>query len=453
MQSDAWGYPLTTDSAEAAAAYSETVRGYLGFRVDTMRHLQAALEHDPGFALAHAVKGLLLFSIRSLRFYPKIKESLAAAEANSEGLSKREQLYLAALKAAFSGHLTSAVVAYEAILADHPHDLLASRLAQLELFWIGEARWMHAVVDRTAPHWHAEVPNYHSHLALWSFGLEETGQYEAAECAGRKAVELSPSDHWATHAVAHTLIMQGRSREGVAWLDGLKGEWGNANHIVHHLWWHRCLFHLELGEIDAILEIYDQNVRNPDSPLVQAMPDYSLDMQNCASLLQRLELRGIDVGERWTGLVEAVSHRIGDHTSPFSSPHYVMILAAAGEDEKAKDMLLGMRACVHEDEGTLPPRYAAAAIPAAEAAIAHRRGDHEKVLEVLLPARRHLWMMGGSHAQQDIFQQMLFDSAKRAGRTDLLPILLSEVAEDGFEAIDARTLYGAESLREQPAAE
>lgn len=106
----------------------------------------------------------------------------------------------------------------------------------------------------------------------------------------------------------------------------------------------------------------------------------------------------------------------------------------------------------HDDEGTLPPRYAAAAIPAAEAAIAHRRGEHDKVLEVLLPARRNLWMMGGSHAQQDVFQQMLFDSAQRSGRDNLLPILLSEVAEDGFEAIAARSLYGEAARQAAPAA-
>ena len=452
MQSDAWGYPLTTDSAEAAAAYSEMVRGYLGFRADTMGSLQSALKHDPEFALAHASKGLLLCSIRSLRFYPKIKESLTAAQAHAKGVDKREALYIEALEAAFAGQLTAAVVAYEAILAEHPHDLLAARLAQMELFWLGESRWMHAVIDRTNPHWQATTPDYHSHLSLWSFGLEETGQLDAAERAGRQAVELSPTDHWATHAVAHTLVMQGRSNDGVAWLDSLKGEWGNANHFVHHLWWHRCLFHLELGEVDTILEIYDQQIRNPDSPLIQAMDDFNVDMQNCASLLQRLELRGIDVGHRWQDLVSAVSHRIGDHTSPFTSPHYVMILAAAGEDEKAHDMVLGMRACVHEDEGTLPPRYAAAAIPAAEAAIAHRRGEHDKVLEALLPARRSLWMMGGSHAQQDVFQQMLFDSARRSGRDDLLPILLSEVAEDGFEAIAARSLYGEAAQQAAPAA-
>ncbi len=452
MQSDAWGYPLTTDSAEAAAAYSETVRGYLGFRADTMASLQTALQHDPEFALAHAAKGLLLCSIRSLRFYPKIKEALTAAKAHAKGLSKREALYIEALEAAFAGRLTAAVVAYEAILADHPHDLLAARLAQMELFWLGESRWMHAVIDRTGPQWQATTPDYHSHLSLWSFGLEETGQYEAAERAGRQAVELSPTDHWATHAVAHTLVMQGRSKEGVAWLDSLKGEWGNANHFVHHLWWHRCLFHLELGEVDTILDIYDREIRNLDSPLLQAMDDFNVDMQNCASLLQRLELRGIDVGDRWRDLVPSVSHRIGDHTSPFTSPHYVMVLAAAGEDEKAHDMVLGMRAYVHEDEGTLPPRYAAAAIPAAEAAIAHRRGEHEKVLDILLPARRSLWMMGGSHAQQDVFQQMLFDSARQSGRHDLLPILLSEVAEDGFEAIAARSLYGEAAREAAPAA-
>ena len=40
-------------------------------------------------------------------------------------------------------------------------------------------------------------------------------------------------------------------------------------------------------------------MRNPDSPLVRAAPHATIDIQNVASTLLRLDLRGVDTGEHW----------------------------------------------------------------------------------------------------------------------------------------------------------
>ncbi len=86
-----------------------------------------------------------------------------------------------------------------------------------------------------------------------------------------------------------------------------------------------------------------------------------------------------------------------------------------------------MRAFVAEGEGPLVGRYALAALPAAEAALAHRRGDHERVLKIMMPARRNLWQMGGSHAQRDLFFQILADSAMKLGRKDALSLMFDDL--------------------------
>ena len=208
-----------------------------------------------------------------------------------------------------------------------------------------------------------------------------------------------------------------------------------------HLWWHRCLFHLEKGEHDAVVEIYDRWIRNRDLPVLKSMPDLYIDLQNGASMLLRLELRGVDVGHRWDELAELTLARLDDHTSPFTSAHFAVILAAVGRFEEAAALLGSMRAFAAEDEGTFGPRYRAAVIPAAEAAIAHRKGEHERVVEVLMPARRLLWQMGGSDAQRDLFFLILADSLTQTGRWDLLEIVLGDIEAAGFTDPASRVGY------------
>ncbi len=57
MHLDARGLPISTDSAEAAAAFDHLIAGYLTQRADTPDRLAALLEADPDFALAHCMKG------------------------------------------------------------------------------------------------------------------------------------------------------------------------------------------------------------------------------------------------------------------------------------------------------------------------------------------------------------------------------------------------------------
>jgi tetratricopeptide (TPR) repeat protein len=441
MQQDSSGHALTTDSSDAAAAFDRAGASYVAWRTDTMEHIKAAIEADPGFALPHAAGGLLTLGLRKPELRTSAERMLAAARAARTPETERERRYVAALEAAIGGRITEVVAHYEAIARANPHDLFALRLSQFELFWIGEVAWMRDISERAAPSWDNTDRNLGAYLAVRAFGLEENGAYAEAERYGKKAVEIDPRDPWAAHAVAHVLIMQGRLKEGIEWCSSLSANWGAANHIRHHNWWHLALFHTEARNYDAALTIYDDRLRDMGSPLIQAMPDFYVDIQNDVALLQRLELRGVDVGLRWSDIGDLAAARIGNHMSPFTSAHCALGLAAAGRFAEANELVRHMHAFVAEDRGTLGPRYALAAIPAAEASIAHRKGEHQRVLDILLPARRNLWQMGGSHAQRDLFFQLLADSAHRLGRADVLSLVLEEVQSVGFEHLEERSSY------------
>ena len=444
---DTRGHEFTTASNAAADAFNSAHENFIHWKAAVLPGLKAAVQEDPGFGFAHAVTGLVLHGARSTNLMPMVAQSLSAAQAAEPGMTERERLYVGTLKALSEGQLGAAVATYETILAHHPTDLLARRLAQMELFWLGESNWSAEISARIAPQWSEQVPGYGQFLSCRAFDFEETFEFEQAEWAGRAAVEIDPTDVWGAHAVAHVLIMQGRYEEGVAWLDGLKDNWADANQMSLHLWWHRCLFHLELGEVEDVISIYDDWVRNRDLPLLQAMPDLYIDMQNGASLLLRLELGCIDVGSRWDELFELTLDRLEDHSNPFTSAHFAAILAAAGRFEHADALIASMRAFAIADRGTLGPRYWAAGIPAAEAAIAHRKGEYQRVADLLMPVRHQLWQMGGSHAQRDLFFLLLADAVKKLGRTDLLAIVLHDVAWIGIIEPASRVGYrGAAAL-------
>lgn len=441
MQQDSHGHALTTESAEATAAFDRAVASYVAWRTDTMDHIKAATEADPDFALPYAAKGILMLSLRKPDLCAAAEKLLATARAARTPETERERHYIAALEAAIGGRITEAVTHYEAIADAHPHDLFALRLSQFELFWIGEVAWMRDISERAASAWGDTDPGLGAYLAIRAFGLEENGAYAEAERCGKKAIELDPNDPWGAHAVAHVLIMQGRLKDGIDWCSGLSQNWGAVNHIRHHNWWHLALFHIEARNYDDALAIYDKRLRDMDSPLMQAIPDFYVDIQNDVALLQRLELRGVDVGDRWSDVGDLAAARIGNHTSPFTSAHCALGLAAAGRFAEAEDLVRGIHAFVAEDRGTFGPRYALAVIPAAEASIAHRKGEHQRVLDILLPARRNLWQMGGSHAQRDLFFQLLADSADRLGRTDILSVFFDEMQSVGLEHLEERSSY------------
>ena len=441
MQQDNRGYAVTTDNPDSVAALDDAIDSYGRFRTDIMPNLERAIDADPEFGLPHVIRGILLESLKQPRLLPKAQHELEAARAGRPPRTDRERQYLAALEAAIEGKVTAAATCYQQIAADHPLDLFAIRHAQSELFWIGEVGWMRDISERAAPEWSRDLAGFSVFQAIRAFGLEENGDRKLAERCGRESVELDPADCWGAHAVAHVLVMQGRLADGVEWLEGLETNWTSANHIKHHLWWHLALFQAERREYDAALAVYDQRLRDLDSPLMRAMPDFYVDIQNDVAILQRLELRGVDVGDRWQPIADLAAERIGNHASPFTSAHCALALAAAGREDDAREAVRQAREFVATGDTALGARYAIAVIPASEAAVAYRRGEFARVLELLLPARRNLWQMGGSHAQRDLFFQLLMDAALREDREDVVRLLSAELATIGFDHLEERSSY------------
>jgi hypothetical protein len=267
------------------------------------------------------------------------------------------------------------------------------------------------------------------------------GNYAVAEAAGRESIALAPGDLWAAHGVAHVLEMQGRRDEGIAWLAALEPNWEGGNNLKHHLWWHRGLYHFERREFAEVLSLYDRNFRNLESPLTQAQPDMYIDVQNAASMLFRLERQGVDVGGRWTELADKAEGRIGDCLSAFTLPHWMMALTAAGRWDAAGRMIEGMRSFASAGAGTAAPLVRDYALPISEALVARAKGDPARACDLMRPALAGMYRLGGSHAQQDVLEQLFLDCAVRAKRSGDVDALLARVSSRHPVPPDRRVGY------------
>jgi tetratricopeptide (TPR) repeat protein len=425
MAHDLHGLPITT-SPEAGAAFDRTVLAYLKYKFDAPEHLKRTLAADPEFALAHCLKGYFAMLSYNQASVPRAAEAARIARAHSANATSRERAHVDALDAWIAGDLDRMIAVWEQILAAHPTDVLALRLAHFNNFWLGRPQEMAASVERVLPKWERDLPGYGTLLACRAFALEECGDYAGAEPAGRASVEIDPGDVWGTHAVAHIMEMQGRHQEGIAWLDQLERHWVGGNNLLHHLWWHRAMFHLERGETAEVLALYDRRFRDLASPVTQAQPDLYIDVQNAASMLFRLERHGVDVGARWNEIADKAEARIGDCLSAFTLPHWMMALAATGRDAAAARMLEGMRAFANKST-TTARIVGEISVPICEAVLAHRRGEPARAVKLMRPVLADMHRLGGSHAQQDVLEQLFLDAAVKADSADDVRLLLARV--------------------------
>jgi hypothetical protein len=426
MHADQHGLTITTSSGEAAAAFDRTVLAYLKFRTDTAGHLASTLAADPTFGLAHCLAGYLAMLSYKLANVPTAAEAVQTAAMMTAQATARERAHVQALDAWIAGDLDRALTIWDDIVAEHPMDVLAFRLAHFNNFWLGRREAMLAGAEQVLPKWDRDMPGYGTILSCRCCANEECGNYAVAEASGWAALEIDPADFWGLHGVAHVMEMQGRQREGIDLIEKHERYFAGGNNLIHHLWWHRAMFHLERREFEAVLDLYDRRFRNLASPLHQAMPDLYIDVQNAASMLFRLERQGIEVGDRWVEIADKAEQRIGDCLSAFTQPHWMMALSATGRGDAARRMLDAMHA-FGAGSGAVAQIVGGIAVPVSQAVLAHRLGEHARAVDLMKPILDEMPRLGGSHAQQDVLEQLFLDSAVETGRADDVRRMLARV--------------------------
>jgi tetratricopeptide (TPR) repeat protein len=383
-------------SEQSANHFTDILDLYLASSNQTMPQLDNLLEQDPDMTMAHLFRAYLLKLASDPRFLQPANASLTNAAqlpANS-----REAMHIQAAETWFAGNTVQANNIFEDILEQYPTDVLAARLAHHLHFYSGDAAAMRDSIAKVAKHFAPGDRHYSYVLGMHSFGCEEAGDYEQAEALGRQAVTLDSNDQWAVHAVAHVMQMQNRFDEGVSWLQQRAEQWQNSNNFVYHIHWHEALFELGRDNPEQALAIYDERLIAP------IQDDFYLDVCNAASLLWRLEMLGIDVGDRWQPL-KPYGRRTADSELVFPTLHYLLAPARLGDQQAMNDALSQLKQW-QQDGSSQGQVVAEVGAPLAEAICAISEKNYQSAAQQLAELQPKLFKIGGSHAQRALFTDM-----------------------------------------------
>ena len=420
MMQDICESSVTLSSQSQLDDWNGVVHGFLSHGTKTPVHLGALLEANPGFAMGHAARGL--FSIMMGRKELLSVAADAAKTANQmlseNGGSFRERGWVKALTVWLEGKPTEAIAAMEAILRENPRDTLSAKVSHAIRFILGDGKGMRRSVERVLDAHGADHGLRGYMLGCHAFTLEETGEYNAAERTGLKGLEYATDDAWGLHAVAHVYDMTANPNAGIQLIENNSNAWNHCNNFSYHVWWHKALLHLDRGELDIALALYDTQIREDKTD------DYR-DIANATSLLMRLELEGVNVADRWTELADFSEKRTEDSCVVFADLHYMLALGGANRgDAKAEMTARFARDAVKR--GDMAGRYKDPGLAAMEGLNAFSEGRYDDAFANLSAARPTMQTIGGSHAQRDVFERMTIDAGLRAGRVDQTEVILNE---------------------------
>ena len=314
MSVDTWGGPVVAGDPASVDAWNAAWVEALHFVGDPFATLAPAIEGDDAFAMGSVFCG----TYRVLGGAPFDAPELVAdvERAAARAAAPRERAHADALTLLAAGEFTAAAHRWDEI-SRASRDFAAVRFAHDVYLHIGNApdrlesstRAMEVFDD--APGWNL-VASQHA------FALEAAGHFDEAEAVAWAALDADPLDLWATHALAHVYESVNDQDAAVDLLRSRESTWSKQDGLAVHIWWHLALRLIAAGDHDEVLAIHDRLVPAAQTPF---------RLCDLTSLLWRLELAGVDVGDRWAHLADAFAARPERHTCGFLDLHQALVYA------------------------------------------------------------------------------------------------------------------------------
>lgn len=401
MWTDGLGNEVSVEGEASLAGVNDFVLGFIASEARAVNALDAAMRDSSPTVQAYAAAVHMFAEARDAP--ANARPFLDRALAGQGRCTPREQCFIEAIAAWVKGDIPRAIALHEQQSREYPRDLPSLKLGHYHLFNTGDSPGMlrMALAALSAA---GDVPYLHGMLA---FAWEQCNAFEEAEAAARKAMGMCRKEPWAHHALAHVMLTQGRIEEGHAFLDEVSDTWTGLNSfMLTHNWWHQALFALAMERYGEVLDLYDQRVWG-------VAKDYSQDQINAVSLLARLELAGVDVGDRWQDLGNYLSARLQDHVLPFLDMQYLYGLARAQRPE-ADTLMRNIEAHAASLQDASAGAWQSVCVPASRGLLAHARGEWQRAANELGQALPRLVEIGGSHAQRDLFARVHRDALAKS---------------------------------------
>lgn len=309
---DAFDLDITATDAETCTVWNRSLASYLDFSGSPVSDLQVI--EDPTFVMGPVFCAAMKLLSGLDPAGQSIGANIDAMRRAAQGATPREKAHVDAVELMLAGEFRAAANGWDAILVDHPNDAFAHKCSHETWFLLGDATSMRRATTAALERLSIDDAAFAIAAAQHGFALEENGQYAQAESWGRLALEMSPSDCWALHCLAHVFESQNRHHEALDLFDAKKPFWCEQNLLNAHIWWHLALRQIEAKDYDAALGIFDEALSD-----IPASNRYRLT--DGTSLLWRLELAGIDVGRRWQLMADKWAKNATLHTNAFLDLH------------------------------------------------------------------------------------------------------------------------------------
>jgi tetratricopeptide (TPR) repeat protein len=408
---DCYGLPVTTRVRGALHWYNQGIQGLLGFRKDTPDCFQKALALDPTFAMAHCHLGVHYFLEESEDMVARARACFEQARAGMAGLTERERDVVETLDLWGNGWVREAMDRMHAALQTRPREAILLQRLYFIYFVQGASEKLRDLPASVLRHYADD--SYV--LGMYSFGLEEMHDFARAFELGQQALSRNTADVWALHALAHVAYETGAFATGVRLLeDGLR-HCDGVGSFRNHILWHLALFLWEQGQYQRTLKLYHEEFADPATLFPPNLVD-------AVSLLWRLNLTGLPTPAEWPALTPSLEGLRHTRTYLFNQMHIALGLTGAQRLHWAMEYVESLRTRVRPGR---PSLLGDVGLPLVEGLIAYAKGEYARVVEGWLPIRDRILEVGGSHAQRELFADILLDAALQAGAYDVASDLLT----------------------------
>jgi len=214
---------------------------------------------------------------------------------------------------------------------------------------------------------------------------------------------FSHGDAGQAHVMAHRMLDEGRHELGHrllgAWLEGRDGSGSDWTHLQ----WHMATFEIAVGQWEAALTRFENHILPVATHTCDALTD-------APAMLWRLQLAAPrPVTLPWEPVRATAVHRLTHPSGPYVELHCLLALAGAGDIEGLDRWLLGRPATEDPRAKLLAQMGVGLRAFAAD--------DYDLSAVVLAAAVPRLSELGGSHAQNLLFQEIAELSGDRAQMT------------------------------------
>ncbi len=198
----------------------------------------------------------------------------------------------------------------------------------------------------------------------------------------------------AAHEMAHRLHDAGRYAEGRAWLGAwLEGRDGSGS-LWTHLQWHMMVFELGTGDWEAARRRFEAEIL----PVAATSDDALTDAPAALWRLALAAPKGADAALPWEAVRQRAVAHLETRQKPFVALHHLLVLAGAA-DVASLDAWLASASRATRLEDYLLGRVALGLR-------AYAVGDRPHAAELLAAVMPRLHLLGGSHAQRELFREI-----------------------------------------------